>query len=143
MLSTIEWSSDRKTGMEKLFSKGETFDNFQHFSLLSECPRQILYLYMKLCIRVQWFWNFFYKFNMLNVFLVWPWNPKTSFLKYWTVSIYLTFYPSKKVAPPPLKSWKKFIGRAGYQKKQNFALISKMWRSLEFGKREKKFYRKT
>jgi hypothetical protein len=35
------------------------------------------------------------------------------------------------------------IGRAGYQKKRNFALISKMCRSLEFGKREKKFYRKT
>ncbi len=28
--------------------------------------------------RVQWFWHFFYKFNMLHVFLVWPWNPKTS-----------------------------------------------------------------
>jgi hypothetical protein len=40
---------------------------------------------------------------------------------------------------------KKFfeIGRAGYQKKRNFALISKILRSLEFGKREKKFYRKT
>jgi hypothetical protein len=35
------------------------------------------------------------------------------------------------------------IGCAGYQKKQNFALISKMCRSLEFGKRGKKFYRKT
>jgi hypothetical protein len=29
------------------------------------------------------------------------------------------------------------IGREGYQKKRNFELISKMWRSLEFGKREK------
>jgi hypothetical protein len=35
------------------------------------------------------------------------------------------------------------IGQAGYQKKWNFALISKMCRSLEFGKRGKKFYRKT
>jgi hypothetical protein len=35
------------------------------------------------------------------------------------------------------------IGRAGYQKKWNFALISKMCRSLEFGKREKNFFRKT
>jgi hypothetical protein len=33
------------------------------------------------------------------------------------------------------------IGRAGYQKKRNFALISKMCRSLEFGRREKNFYR--
>ncbi len=35
------------------------------------------------------------------------------------------------------------IGRTGYHKKRHFALISKMCRSLEFGKREKKFYRKT
>jgi hypothetical protein len=35
------------------------------------------------------------------------------------------------------------IGRAGYQKKLNFALISKMRRSLEFGKREKIFNTKT
>jgi hypothetical protein len=38
------------------------------------------------------------------------------------------------------------IGRAGYQKKQNFALISKICLSLEFGefgKREKISYRKT
>jgi hypothetical protein len=35
------------------------------------------------------------------------------------------------------------IGRTGYQKKQNFALISKMYRSLEFVKRGKTFYRKT
>jgi hypothetical protein len=35
------------------------------------------------------------------------------------------------------------MGRAGYQKKQNIALISKMCRCLEFGKREKKCYRKT
>ncbi len=44
---------------------------------------------------------------------------------------YLTFYPSFFE-----------IGRAGYQKKRNFVLISKMWRSLEFGK-GKKMYRKT
>jgi hypothetical protein len=43
----------------------------------------------------------------------------------------------------PLKELKNFffeIGRAGYQKKRNFALISKMCRSLEFGKREKKIF---
>jgi hypothetical protein len=34
------------------------------------------------------------------------------------------------------------IGRAGYQKKRNFALISKMWRSLKFGKRENFFLQK-
>jgi hypothetical protein len=57
----------------------------------------------------------------------------------------LTFYPSKKVAPPLIRVEKNFfkVGRAGYQKKRNFVLISKMWRSLEFGKREKMFNRKT
>jgi hypothetical protein len=35
------------------------------------------------------------------------------------------------------------IGRKGYQNKGNFALISKMCRSLEFGKRGKNCYRKT
>jgi hypothetical protein len=55
----------------------------------------------------------------------------------------LTFYPSKKELKKELKKNSFKIGRAGYQKKGNFALISKMWRSLEFGKREKKFYRKT
>jgi hypothetical protein len=51
----------------------------------------------------------------------------------------------EKVVPPLIRVEKKFfkIGRAGYQKKRNFALISKMWRSLEFGKRGKKFYIKT
>jgi hypothetical protein len=33
-------------------------------------------------------------------------------------------------------------GRTGYQKKRNFALISKMCRSLESGKREENVYRK-
>jgi hypothetical protein len=38
---------------------------------------------------------------------------------------YLTFYPSKKVVPTFIRVEKKFlqIGRAGYQKKRNFALI--------------------
>jgi hypothetical protein len=38
----------------------------------------------------------------------------------------LTFYPSKKVAPPFVRVEKNFfdIGRAGYHKKRNFALIS-------------------
>jgi hypothetical protein len=34
------------------------------------------------------------------------------------------------------------IGREGYQKKRNFVLISKMCRSLDFCKREKKFTEK-
>jgi hypothetical protein len=57
----------------------------------------------------------------------------------------LTFYPSKKTAQPLIRVEKNFfeIGRAGYPKKRNFGLISKMCRSLEFGKREKFFYRKT
>jgi hypothetical protein len=51
----------------------------------------------------------------------------------------------KKVAPPLIRVEKKFleIGRTGYQKKPDFALISKMCRNLEFGKREKILYRKT
>jgi hypothetical protein len=70
---------------------------------------------------------------MLHVFLV------RRFLSYFT------FYPSKKVAPPLTGVEQNFfeIGHAGYQKKRNFALFSKMCRSLEFGKREKFFYRKT
>jgi hypothetical protein len=58
----------------------------------------------------------------------------------------LTFYPPKKVAPPLIRVEEKNlfqIGHAGYQKKQNSMLISKMCRSLVFGKREKQFYRKT
>jgi hypothetical protein len=35
------------------------------------------------------------------------------------------------------------IGRTGYQKKRSFAPISKMCRSLEFGKMVTNFYRKT
>jgi hypothetical protein len=50
----------------------------------------------------------------------------------------LTFHPSKKVETNFFE-----MGRAGYQKKRNFALISKMCISLEFGKREKISYRKT
>jgi hypothetical protein len=47
--------------------------------------------------------------------------------------------------PPLIRVEKNFfeIGCAGYQKKRNFVLISKMGRNLEFGKREKIFYRKT
>jgi hypothetical protein len=57
----------------------------------------------------------------------------------------LTVYPPKKVATPLIRVEKKFlkIGHTGYPKKRNFALISKVCRSLEFGKRGKKFYRKT
>jgi hypothetical protein len=52
----------------------------------------------------------------------------------------LTFYPPKKV-----RVEKNFfeIGQTGYQKKRNFALISKTSRSLEFGKRETFFTQKT
>jgi hypothetical protein len=47
--------------------------------------------------------------------------------------------------PPLIRVEKNFfkIGRAGYQKNRNFVLIPKMCRSLEFGKRDKLFYRKT
>jgi hypothetical protein len=58
---------------------------------------------------------------------------------------YLTFYPPKKVALPLIRVEKNFfeIGCTGYSKKRIRALISKVCRSLEFGKREKYFYRKT
>jgi hypothetical protein len=57
----------------------------------------------------------------------------------------LTFYLSKKPEPSLTRVLKKNfkIGHTGYQKKWNFALISKMCKSLEFGKREKIFSRKT
>jgi hypothetical protein len=51
----------------------------------------------------------------------------------------LTFCPPKK----ELKKNFFEIGRTGYQKKRNFTLISKMCRSLAFGKKGNKFYRKT
>jgi hypothetical protein len=52
----------------------------------------------------------------------------------------------RKKQHPPLKELKKNffeIGRAGYQKKRNFALISKMCRSLESRSSQKFFLRKT
>jgi hypothetical protein len=51
----------------------------------------------------------------------------------------LTFYPPKKVAQLLIRVEKNFfkIGHTTYQKKWNFALISKMCRSLVFGKRGK------
>jgi hypothetical protein len=54
----------------------------------------------------------------------------------------LTFYPQNKGAPPLRRVEKNIfeVGRTRYQKKLNFALISKMCRSLEFGKREKNFW---
>jgi hypothetical protein len=41
---------------------------------------------------------------------------------------YLNFYPSEKVAPPFIRVEKNFfkIGRAGYQKKRNFAQKSQV-----------------
>jgi hypothetical protein len=57
---------------------------------------------------------------------------------------YLTFYPPKKEAPSLIRVEKNFeIRRTGYQRKLNFVLISKMCRSLKFGKRKKIIYRKT
>jgi hypothetical protein len=47
---------------------------------------------------------------MLHVFLVWPWNPKTSFfLKYQTVSILFDILSFEKSNTAPYKSWKKFL----------------------------------
>jgi hypothetical protein len=56
----------------------------------------------------------------------------------------LTFYPPKKVTLACIRVEKNFfeIRCTGYQKKWNFALIAKMCRSLEFGKREKKISEK-
>jgi hypothetical protein len=90
-------------------------------------------IYM-MCRRFQWFWQFFrnsiffmcFWFGLEMLRLVY----KKAFLKYWTITYYwsyLTFYPPKKVAPPLIRVLKNFfkIGHTGYQKKQNFALISK------------------
>jgi hypothetical protein len=57
---------------------------------------------------------------------------------------YLTFYPPKKVALPLIRVEKKFLQNSpkGYKKKQNFALISKIYRNLELNKREKIFTEK-
>jgi hypothetical protein len=48
------------------------------------------------------------------------------------VSILFELLTSKKTAPSLVRVKKNFfkIGRAGYQKKRNFALISKMCRTL-------------
>jgi hypothetical protein len=56
----------------------------------------------------------------------------------------LTFYPPKKVASPFIKVLKNFfkIGRTGYQKKRNFALISKCAKVSSLAKGKKDFYRK-
>ncbi len=52
--------------------------------------------------------DIFYKFNMLHVFLVWPWKPKIlSFLKYWTVSILFDLLSSEKSSTAPFKRGKK------------------------------------
>ncbi len=52
---------------------------------------------------------------------------------------YLTFYPPKKIAPPLIRVEKKFLQNWAYRilKEVEFCLISKMRRSLLFGKREK------
>jgi hypothetical protein len=57
----------------------------------------------------------------------------------------LTFYPPKKVAPPLLRVEKKCFQNWAYRvsKEAEFALISNMCRSLEFGEQEKILYRKT
>jgi hypothetical protein len=56
----------------------------------------------------------------------------------------MAFYPPKKVAPTLIRVLKNSfkIVQKGYLMKRNFALISKMFRSLEFSKREKKMYKK-
>jgi hypothetical protein len=68
---------------------------------------------------------------------------KKAFFLYCTVSILFDLLSSKKSNTTFIKDEEKNffqIVRKGYQRKRNFALISKMCRSPEFGKREKKFF---
>ncbi len=62
-----------------------------------------------------------------------------------TVSILFDFYPSKKVTPPLIRVEKKFLQNwaCRVSKEAEFGADFKSVRSLEFGKREKFFYRKT
>jgi hypothetical protein len=66
-----------------------------------------------LCIRVQWFWNFFLKCNMLHVFLfglkILRIVYKKVFLNTERFPSYLTFYLLKKVAPPLIRVKKNFF----------------------------------
>ncbi len=57
----------------------------------------------------------------------------------------VTFLTSKKIAPFLTRVEKNFfkIGRTGYQKKRNFALISKMYRTLASRSSQRFFLRKT
>jgi hypothetical protein len=66
-------------------------------------------------------------------------------LKYGTVSILFDFYPSKKVTPPLIRVEKKFLQNwaCRVSKEAEFGADFNSVRSLEFGKREKNFFRKT
>ncbi len=54
--------------------------------------------------------DIFEKFNMLHVFLVWPWNPKTSYKKafFEILNGFYLIWPlsSEKSSAAPYKSWK-------------------------------------
>ncbi len=87
-------------------------------------------------LYLMWFW-----FGLENLRLVY----KTVFLKYWIVSILFDFLSSKKTAPFVIRVEKYFfkIGRKGYPKKQNYALISKMCWTLASRSSKRFFLKKT
>jgi hypothetical protein len=80
----------------------------------SDFPRSLCFM---------WFW-----FGLEILRLLY----KKVVLKYWTTSILFDLLNSKKIALSLLRVKKKFfkIGRKGYQKKRNFALIPRMCRTL-------------
>ncbi len=86
---------------------------------------------------------------MLHVFLVWPWNPKTSFKKsgYWNIEwflSYLTFYPPKKVSPPLIRVEKKFLRNWAYRvsKEAEFCGNLKYEQKPHVWQKRKKFFQK-
>ncbi len=95
----------------------------------SDFPRSLCFM---------WFWfgletlRLVYKkafFKILNGFsLIWPFNFQKNSTVHYTVRVEKNFYK---------------IGRKGYQKKQNFALISKMSRNLASRSSQRFFLRKT
>ena len=94
----------------------------------SDFPRSLCFV---------WFW-----FNLEILRLVY----KKAFFKI-LIGFYLIWTLNfQKNSTIPYKSWKKNffeIGRAGYQKKRNFALIAKMCRTLASRSSQRFFLRKT
>ncbi len=103
----------------------------------------IIHFLITLCSRVQWFRHFFrnsicfmcFWFGLEILRLVY----KKAYFEILN-SFYLTWpFILQESTPPLIRVEKKCLQHWAYRvsKKRNFALISKMCRSVEFGKREK------